>query len=433
MALARGGDGDVVARASVEEGRFKLVDVELLDEGMYPFELRLSDVEGVAVASLPMALYRGGDARSTGSALSNPSVLAKDIYLEVVKMGRPDRKLLVEKGASLPVESRFRFVTADQSGAVILRLLQNRMPIRTIHLEVPTALPLGTPVDLVLRIDETMQMVAEGGVAEQVFWAQIEPPAARQERTWDDVEGTLDEADRVAERLWGNDATYFRERLSYLKAGIQEASRTDPDKMQVLVGRLEDLLEDYRSEDHSLSPSYDRFERILNLIRRHVFQKDDSDRVLGLSPEQWTERLGEIERRGADAYAGRDQGAWSRVYSQAQAIFESLSQDEGRFARTDEGDQLARSAQSARFHVEQIKEALAILVLSENTETRKLQQQEKLAVLDALNDEVIRPLDALGDRPPTEAKAIMEKIHAALRQIERRLERLPAMGLVSER
>lgn len=427
------GDGETVARSETEDGRFKLSEVELPDEGMYPFELVLLAGGGEPVVSLPMALYRGGDARSTGSALSNPSVLAKDIYLEVVKLGRPDRKLLVEKGSSLPVEARFRFVTADQSGAVILRLLQNRMPIRTIHIEVPTSLALGTPVDLLLRIDETMQMVAEGGVADQVFWAQIEPPPSRQERTWGEVEETLDEAEQVAERLWGHDATWFRERLGYLKAGIQEAARTDPDKLQVLVGRLEDLLADYRSEDHSLSPSYDRFERILNLIRRRVFQKDEEERTLGLTASQWTERLAEIERRGADAYAGRDQGTWSRTYSQAQAIYESLSQDESRFGKTDESDQLARSVQSARFLVEQFKEALAILVLSENAETRKLQQQEKLAVLDALNDEVIRPLDALGDRPPVEARGSVEKIHAALRRIERRLERLPAMGLVSER
>ncbi len=421
---------EVVADAPVDGGRFRMGEIPLPDEGVHPFTLTCAAGEEVLLR-LPLAMYRGGDARSTGSALSNPSVLAKDLYLEVVRLGRPDRKLLVERGASLPVEARFRFATADQSGAVILRLMQNRLPIRTIHLEVSPDLPLGTPVDLTLRIDASMQIVAEGGVGEQVFWAQIEPPPARQERSFAQVESLLDDADQVANKLWGQDATFFRERLGYLKAGIREAVRTDPDKLQVLASRLADLLEDYRSEDHALSPSYDRFERILNLIRVKVFARDGEGRTLGLDAEAWQQRLVEVERQGADAYAARDAPAWSRLYSQVLAIYESIAQDDTRFSNPSSEESLERSARSARFAVEQIKEALAILVLSENAETRKLQQSEKLALLDALNVEVIAPLDALGDHPGKEARPRLETIHAALRRLERRLERLPTLGLVS--
>ena len=430
-----GGEMQAAGGSEVEGGRFKISDIALPDPGTYTYRLSLYGGEsgGDAVVSFPIALYRGSDVRSTGSALSNPSVLAKDIYLEVVKLGRPDRKKLLDKGTSLPHEARFRFFTADQSGAVILRLLQNRLPIRTIHLEVPSETPVGTPVDLVLKVDETMAMVAEGGVGEQVFWAQIEAAAGREDKNWEQIEALLDDADGISAQLWGHEASYVRSQVDYLKAGIREAAQTDPDKLQVLVGRLEDLLESYRSGDHQLVPTYDRFQWVVNQVRRRVFRNADQERPLGLDADAWTQRLSEVELQGADAYGRRDQDTWGRVYSQIQAIWESLAQDDYRFSDPNTPEALVRRIHSARSHVDQIKENLAVLVLSENEETRKLQQAEKLAILDALNTEAIEPLDALGHDPEANAatRTKLEKIHSALHRLERRLERLPSLGLVS--
>ncbi len=416
----------------VKEGRFKIADIELPDPGTYPFNLALRSGSGQSLLSLPIAFYRGGDARSTGSALSNPTVLAKDIYLEVVRLGRPDRQILLETGTSLPTEARFRFYTADQSGAVILRLMQNRLPIRTIHLEVPADLPLQTPVDLKLNVDDKMVMTAEGGVADQAFWAQIEPPPPADERNLKQIEGLLEEADRVGSALWGNDASYFRDKAQYLKAGIREAARTDPDKLQVLAGRLADMLEDYRSEDRRLTPSYDRFERILNLVRRRVF-RDVEERLLGLSADDWAGRLATVETSATEAYHRGDQATWSRCYSQIQAIWESLAQDDSRYTNPNSADYLVRSLLAARHHVDELKENLAMLVLSDNEETRKVQQREQLSILDALNSEVIEPLEGMGADPGSggEVRAQLEKIHGALRRLDKRLERLPSLGLVS--
>src|SRR5690606_824375 len=121
-------------------------------------------------------LHRITDARQTGSALSNPTVLAKDIYLEVVRDGVLQRQILVPRGTTLPTRRTWRFFTGDQSGAVLLTLLQNRFPISTLHLSVPTELAVGTPVTLDLEIDEKMVMTASGDVSGQSFWARIDAP-----------------------------------------------------------------------------------------------------------------------------------------------------------------------------------------------------------------------------------------------------------------
>jgi hypothetical protein len=267
-----------------------------------------------------------------------------------------------------------------------------------------------------------------------VFWARVEAPREAEVLSWAEVEDLLEDADRIAKSLWGSDAVFVRTRLEYLKAGIKEAARTDRDKVQVIVHRLTELLEDYRSTDREMMPSYDRFERVITLIRRRVFRGGPEESLLGLTSEAWREKLTAVELQGQGAYASRDQHTWTRVYSQVQAIWESLAQDEHRFTNPDSPEALTRSLLSAQYHVEHIKENLAVLVLSGNEETRALQEREKLAVLDALNAEVIEPLSAhfTGDPSASESRAQLERIHAALRRIDRRLERLPSLGLVAE-
>jgi molecular chaperone DnaK len=416
---------EVIGEAEVKDSRFRFTDIDLPDEGLHLFSL------AVGGTSFPIGMYRGGDVRSTGSALSNPTVLAKDIYLEVVKLGKPGRAMLVEKGTSLPAEVRHRFYTADQSGAVILRLLQNRMPIRTIHLEVPRELPLHTPVDVKISVDDSLTMVAEGAIADQVFWANIEPPGAAAQKSWEEVEAVLERADQVAAGLWGGEAAWVREKVEYLKAGIREAARTDPDKLQVLVSRLEDLLEDFSAQGHELSPTYDRFEWRLNQIRRRVF-RDPGERCLGLDADGWTARLAELESRGGQAYERADVAGWRRAYSQAQAIVESLNQEDASYSDPEDPETLRRRFRLAHSVARDLQENLAILTLSENEETRAIQQAEKLAILDALNSEVLGPLEQIDpDVGGAAMRTALEKVHGALRRLEKRLERLPSIGLVT--
>jgi molecular chaperone DnaK len=419
------------AEAPVEQGAFKLTGIELPDDGAWPVELALR-AQHQDLLALPMELYRGADARPTGGALSNPTVLAKDISLEVVKLGRPDRHLLLEKGTSLPVEASWRFFTADQSGAVILRLLQGWLPIRTLHLEVPAALPLHTPVELTLSIDDTMAIIARGAIHGQQFWAQIQPPPPRVERDWAEIEALMDRCAEVERTLWGHDASYFKERTASLKSGIREAAQTDPDKLYVLVGRLEELLQDYRAVDRGLTPSFERFDRIINLVRRRVFS-DAQGHVMGLSQDAWQERLADLERRGADAWQRLDQPAWGRAYSQIQAIWESLAQEDHRYTDPESPDYLMRAFLSAQMRARELREELLDLVLSDNDETRKVQEAERLDLLSDLDLEVTRPLELLGQHlePGPQTRAKLEALHGALRRLDKRAERLPALGLVS--
>lgn len=431
-----GGDVEGVVRTESDgDARvFEFEEIDLPDEGRYPFLIEPVDSDGDPLASFPVTVVRGSDDdfRPTGSALSNPSVLAKDLYLEVLRDGRSDREVLLERGSSLPARGEFRFFTADQSGAVILRLYQNRFPIRTIHLSIPEDTPVGSPVDLDLEIDESMALVAQGEVAGQKFWAQIEPPPAREERDWQAIETLLESVEVVGRTLWGLESKFFKREAEPLVAGIRETARTDPDKMHELANRLEALLGSYHNRDAKLTPGWGRFEAILDAVKRVVY-RGDGTRQLGMSLDEWRARIEQIERTGEAAYNGRDQSAWTQSFNQAQALWESLAQDEVRFRSIDVEGQLKRIHANLLGEVDEIRTSLDTFSKSANPETRELQDRELRRLEAELQKRVETPLQALDlERlSAAHAKTELDRLWEAAAAVRRGCEKLPTLGLVS--
>lgn len=409
--------------------RFKLNDIPLLDEGSHALSLELLSNSGATLCELPLTLYRGMDAKRTGSALSNPTVLAKDIYLEVARNGALDRKVLIRRGRSLPASESYQVYTGDQSGAVLLTLLQNRFPISTLHLEVPSSLPVGSPVKLEVQVDEKMVITASGEVAGQNFWAQIEPPPPKSLKNWDEIETLLDDAERIGNELWGHEARVFQVEIPFLITSIREAARTDPDKLTVLVSRLEANLEHLRGLPGDLQPSFSRFTHVLDNVRRIVFR---ADQMMGLTFDGWRERLDTLLAEGKAAWEARDQGRWTRLYTQLQALYETVSQEEWRFVRTDSKEYVGELFAAATRRSGALRTRIAEVILPAAPETRKLHQQELDAISMELREKVSRPLEALAPRleEPDAIRSEIEAIIQHIKHLETRLAKLPSLGVV---
>lgn len=436
--LTGGGDIAAIGRPEHVDGDvlFMLEDIALPDAGRYMFRLEFCDAQGDAKLGEQISLFRISEQdilRSTGSALSNPTVLAKDITLEIVRDGMPDRRTLLSSGLSLPAEGKFRFYTSDSSNAVILKLFQNRFPIRTIHLSVPQEVPVGTPVDLQLSVDESMSMVASGEILGQTFWAQIEPPAEREVKNWAQIEAILERTERVQGDLWGSESERFRGVTTQLVMGIRETVRTDPDKLQVLVMRLEEILEQFHNQDTALVPGYERYTSLLNSIKRSVYQ-EDGRMQLGLNNAQWTQRLQQIEDEANAAYNASSQPQWSKAFNQVQAIWESLAQDEYRFIRSDSEEYATRLHQALMSQLAHVHYTIEDFTYAANPETRTLQEVAMAEIRAALEQKIEQPLEQL--------EASMDSIHKerhqldrmdeALTHIKRQIERLPTIGLVRQ-
>jgi molecular chaperone DnaK len=437
-----GGSGDVASVSRVQQREteddqsylaFEFDSIALDEPGRHDFRIEFCDDSGADLATFDIFLKRLDSAapyRPTGSALSNPTVLAKDIFLEVASDGEAEHFKLIGRGTSLPAERTFQFYTADRSGAVLLRLFQNRFPIRTIHLDVPHDTELGTPVELTVKIDESMTIVATGEIRGQTFWAQIEPPPERKLRDWEEIEMLLEQTEAVREALWGMEAKLFAKRVDSLVAGIRETARTDPDKLQVLVRRLEGVLEDYRNRDVELTPAYSRFQTLLNAIKRVVYRGGKSQ-PLGRSLDEWRERLQTIEKSAERAWKDKDQEAWSQAFDQVQATWESLAQDEYRFTATNTSEYVQRLYLALSRRIEELKSDLDEFTLASNPETEKLQRREIMHIQAELEDDVEEPLYALDpEGEPAELKPKLARLAEICARLEKRVDELPTLGLV---
>lgn len=409
------------------------LDLQLDREGEHVLSLVIRDPSGAAHASLPLSLWRG-DVRPRASGLSQPSVVAKDIALEVVRAGRRERKVLIPRGTGLPTKAEQRFFTADQSGAVVLRILQGRLPIKTLVVEVPTGLAVGTPVDVALSCDDAMRLEAKAEVAGRELWAKIEPPEHERADSGAEIDALLEDADRTAKSLWGADAHVFRREADRLSAGIREVAGTDPDKLAVLAYRLQLLLEEFRGGvGDELSPPAHRFEDLLDSLRRVVFRA--SGLLLGLDRASWETRIAELDQRSRQAFDARDAVLWRRAYNEAQALYETAIQEEFSQTKLDDPAYLSRWLQSVQGHAGRLERALGDFVAAADDEVRALQLAERDRLAIDLGRVVAQQLDPIANDDPgaKELRQRLDRIGAELHRIEAALARIPSLGLVAER
>jgi len=435
IAILRGMSGaEEITKAALPDATDVVVrlDVPLGEEPEHASRVALRSVEREVLAELPFALYRG-DVRPRASALSRPSVVAKDLAIEVVRAGRRERRVLIARGAGLPAEVKSRFFTADQSGAVVLRLLQNRMPIKTLLLQVPRELPVGTPVDLTLRCDDAMRMEARAVVAGQELWAQVEPPAAPRFDPAGAVESLLEEAEATNKSLWGMSAQSYRAEADMLVAGIREVVATDPDKLQALCEKLRLLVDWYRGDkNEALSPPMARFQEELDGLRRRVYRA--SGNIYGMDRVAWEKRLADIEARAAAAYEASDAVAWRRVFNEVQALDETAMQEEFAQMRLDDPAYLERRLRNERYFAQSVERKLVDFVPS-SSDVGALQTTERDKLVAQLHEKALEPLKNLTS-DTTDAGALrrkLEAINAEISRIDNASERLPSLGLVTER
>ncbi len=432
VALLAGG-AVLVEEAVSEVPTSVRLEAPLGPEPENPVELHLTGDDGEARGALGFALYRG-DVRPRASSLSQPSVIAKDIALEVMRAGRRERRVLLSRGTGLPAEATHTFFTGDRSGAVVLRLLQNRLPIKTLMITIDKDVPVGSPVELALRCDEAMRLEARATVAGQELWANIEP-ARQKTPNAEEVEALLGRAEQAQHAVWGHDAHYYRREVEPLVTGIREVLATDPDKLSALCAKLEQLLDAVAGDEGALSPPMDRFEGVLDALRRTVFRQQGE--LLGMDHAQWEERIGDLMQRGLTAWADGDAGGWRRVYNEAQALQETASEQEFSRRKLDDPAYLTQRLLAALAYAKRVEHGLADFVPSNNDEVRALQVGERDRLLGALREKVTEPLSAMGaEEAPASTHAVrqrLDQIVGELDRIDAALERLPSLGLVTER
>jgi molecular chaperone DnaK len=385
--------------------------------------------------TLQFAVYRG-EAKTRASGLSRPSVLAKDIYLEVVRSGRRDRKLLMAKGMSLPGSTEHSFATTDQSGLVVLRLLQGRLPIKTLAFEVPATLAVGAEVLVRMRCSEAMTLEAEAIVSGRKFWAQIEPADLSPLQTTADVERLLERGEHALRERVSNDLE--RLELNGLVVSVREALRTDPDKLESMGQRLSWMLDALGDGDGSvLSPHIDRFLDEVAFARSIVYR--NAGPVFGLSRDDWESKLTVLEGRGREAYDAEDAPLYKEANREAEALRRTLARAETAQADVDSPEYIARWVETLQAYGRRVREALGEFAMSDSAEVAAAQRLQ----LDALRTTMARdfdaPLASMRREPAVNrvgaplARQRLSDLETVADRATQALERLGRLGVVAQR
>jgi molecular chaperone DnaK len=390
---------------------------------------------GAPLAELPVSFHRG-DLRPRPTALSRASVVAKDLSLEVVRGGKRERKVLIARGTGLPTQVTQLFFTADQSGAVVLRILQNRLPIKTLVVDVPRELPVGSPVEVVLRCDESMRLEAQATVGAQQIQAHIEPPQTASLGDVNDVEALLDRADKARRALWGGLGHEFSREADRLVVAIREVIHTDPDKLEALCQRLSHLVEElHGGAGEQLVPPMQRMEDEFDSLRRVVYRAQGS--VMGMSREEWEKRIDALYDKAMAAHAAGDGPTWRRVYNEVQALSETAWQEEFSQMRLDDPAYVQRRMVQVTWRAKHAAELLAEIQPSTTEEIRQMQVAEQARITKWISDSVDKPLAKLREKEKdsdvNDVRRGIDAINAELERIEAAVERLPSIGLVTDR
>ena len=451
LALAVEEAPKTAAHLAVWEGENPLAEAALPKPGeTVKLEIPLNEAEetaatlaiqtsvGAPLAELPLTLHRG-DLRPRPTALSRASVIAKDIALEVVRGGKRDRKILLARGTGLPAQVTHMFFTADQSGAVVLRILQNRLPIKTLAIDVPKELPVGSPVEIVLRCDESMRLEAKATVGATQIQAQIEPPPNETAADAGDIESLLDRAEKAKRSLWGGLGDHFAAEADRLVVGIREVIHTDPDKLVALSERLRHLIEEFHGGvGEALVPPMARMEAAFHSLRLVAYRAEGA--LMGMTKEEWDKRINSLYDKALEAHAAADGPTWRRIYNEVQALSETAYQEEFSALRMDDPAYIQRRTMGLTWRTQELDRQLAELVPSNTEEIRAMQTAEQKRLEKWLAESVKKPLEKVKEGQEGEKKAdatelrrAIEKIDAEIERIEAAVERLPSIGLVTDR
>jgi molecular chaperone DnaK len=423
--LARGPlDGDVVNLTVRPFGEEKSCAVQLV----------YLDASDAVLHRLPLTVWRveEGELGQRPGALSRAAVLAKDLSVEVLRAGRRERKVLLARGATLPTEITTELYTGDRTGTVVLRLCSGLLPIQTLALEIPTDVPVGSPVSLSMRVSESMALDVRASAAGRELWSSIEGQRSSATPVREHIESLLSGGERLREGLWGNQRTLFGWNFEPLAAGLREASSNDPDRTRALVAQLEQLLEAAGiGEEGTLSPPWEQFEGTLDAVRRVAFR---SEKVLGQDAASWEARLNGLTERGREAQRARDESRWRAVTNEAQALYETLATQAHSVMDVNDPLYVRARWMSTKRHAETVVRRITNLVLSAAPELRTLQANERDRITSQLENECLVPLEGIDpEADPNDVRRRLGAIGAILDRLEESLDRLPSLGLVTDK
>src|SRR6185295_9592174 len=177
-----------------------------------------------------------------------------------------------------------------------------------------------------------------------------------------------------------------------------------------------------------------RMEDAFDTLRRVVYRS--SGMLMGMERAEWERRIDALYDKAMAAHGAGDGPTWRRVFNEVQALCETAYQEEFSRMRLDDPAYVQRRTLGLSWRAQRVERLLSELVPSTADEVRALRLAERSRLDKWLKDSVDKPLRALEEGPTREASDVrrsLEQIDAEIERIEAAAERIPSIGLVTDR
>ena len=158
---------------------------------------------------------------------------------------------------------------------------------------------------------------------------------------------------------------------------------------------------------------------------------------MGMERVTWETRIDSLYDKAMAAHEAGDGPTWRRVFNEVQALSETAYQEEFSNLKLDDPAYIKRRTMNLTWRMQRVEQTLAEMVPSTTDEIRAMQMAEQMRLNKWLADAVSKPLKTLtnddGKQEPAVARRSIEQIDAEIERLEAAVERLPSIGLVTDR
>src|SRR5262249_32022788 len=248
--------------------------------------------------------------RPLGQGMLPTQLITKPLAIEVLGRQRQrHRQIVAPVGAPLPATFRHTCRTSDQSGKIVVPILEeNRIVKQLVITDLSPALPIGSAVEVEFAIDVKHPIEVRITVrqADRTETATIESAPAPRRPTRADIDDTWRQLEDELSALTGSLRSRLRGRAEEIRRDLLEALSYDDEPRSIQrLAELRDLVQQAISaRTQMLDPPWPRFAQ---LVRDCLNVAADVARQTGRDRQELVDHVHTQERYAEKAYEDHNQ------------------------------------------------------------------------------------------------------------------------------
>jgi molecular chaperone DnaK len=387
-----------VASGLVEEAFLDVRGGFALDLMLHPecdnaLEVTVCDAVGSERVAVPFCVRHAEKSAGLGQAVLPTQLITRPLQIDVLDRARQRvRQVLAPVGAPLPHSFAYSFRTVDQSGRIVLPLLEDNRVIKQVVIDnLDPELPVGTPVEVALHVDVKHNLRVEVSVsaAGRKESVSIEAPPPPQPPTGEEITSLCQQIEEQLGQLDGTQRTGGKMQFDRALQDLHEALRYEDEPRAIQrMAELRDLLDRLRRpEARALEPPWKTFAQ---LVKECLILAGDVAERTGRERQELFEQVYAQERFAEQAFAEHNQALYGECFDNLHKFggyLQRLGSDHLPGASRRGGPP---TLSDARSEVHRLLNALTVLASAARSR-RRADVQERAAALNARAEQYLAP------------------------------------------